>query len=107
MQSAPKKDYDDMHSKSISSLPYPNTKWKLSNVKSLNAKALDSHLDNLKLAGHSIQDVILLHSSVALLMCVGTDGIVEMPQLDGIDESISHRRFLVPQNSASEHHTCE
>ena len=58
----------------------------MSNVKSLNAKALDSHLDNLKLAGDSMQDVTLLRSNIEFLTRVGTDGIVEMPQFDDIDE---------------------
>ena len=96
MQSDPKKYNNDMHSKSVSNHSPPNTKWKLSNVKSLNAKALDSHLENLKLAGDSTQDMTLLHSNIALLMCVGTDSIVEIPQFDDVDESFSCRIFLVP-----------
>ena len=50
LQSTPKQAYIYMHSKSTSSLPSPNTKWKLSNVKSLDTKALHIHLDNLKLS---------------------------------------------------------
>ena len=46
------------------SLP-PSTKWNLANVKSINTKALDCHLDNMKFSGDSIQDIILLHSNIA------------------------------------------
>ena len=86
MQSDPKKDNNEKCSKSVSNHPPPNAKWKLSNVKSLNAKALECHLENLKFAGDSTLDMTLLHSNIVLLMHVGTDGIVETPQFDYIDE---------------------
>ena len=50
-------DYDqklkniNFKSVSINNSPPPNTKWKLSNVKSTNTKALDCYLKNIKLAG--------------------------------------------------------
>ena len=107
LQSSPKQAYIDAHSKSTSSLPHLNSKWKLSNVKSLNTKALDIHLDNLKLAVDLTQEMMLLHSNVALLTCVGTDGIVEIPPFEDIEESFSHKRCLAPQTSAAEHHACK
>ena len=84
-----------------------NTKWKLSQVKLLNTKALHCHLDNLKMSGDSTQDMILLHSNVTLLVYVGTDGIVELPNFDNIDESFDYKHFLVPQSTEPEHQLCK
>ena len=83
---------------SMSHVSQNNSKWKLSQVKSLNTKALDCHLDNLKMSGDSAQDTILLHSNVNLLIHVRTDASVEIPNFDDIDEYFNHKMFLVPPN---------
>ena len=62
---------------------------------------------NLKLAGDSMQVMMLIHSNIAFLMWIVTDDIVEIPRFDDIDESFSCKRFLVPQNSESECPTCK
>ena len=36
-------------------------------------------------------------------MCVGTDGIVEIPNFYDIDETFKHKNFLVPQNQEPEY----
>ena len=81
------------------------TRWKLSEVNFLNKKALDSHLDNLKISGDSMQDVTLLNSEISLLNCIVTNGLVDLPIFNEIDENFSYKHFFVPQNSESEYST--
>ena len=73
----------------------------------METKALDSHLDNLNFLGDTMQDMTLFHSNVSLTVCVGTNGLVELPHFDDIDETFSCKKFLVPQNSEQEHSTCK
>ena len=87
--------------------PSSNTRCKLSKVNYVETKALDSHLDNLKFLGDTMQDMTLFHSNVSLMVCVGTNGLVELPCFDDIDDTFSCKQFLVPQNSEQEHSTCK
>ena len=43
-------------------------KWKLSQVKSHNTKLLHCNLDNLRMPGDSIQEMMFLHSNESLLI---------------------------------------
>ena len=51
--------------------------------------------------------MVLLHSNMALLIYVGTDDIVEIPNFDDIDECLSSKHFIALQNSESEHPMCK
>ena len=51
---------------------------------------MDSHYENFKTLGHSVQDIMLLHSNIALLACAGEDVIVEIPIIDNIDKSFGY-----------------
>ena len=72
-----------------------NVKWKLSQIKYLNTKVIDCHLDNLKVSGDSIQGLMLLHSNTSLLIYVGTCFIVEIPNFDAVDELFRYEYFIV------------
>ena len=84
----------------------PNVKWHLSEVKFLDTKNLNSHLENLKITGDTIQDMMLLHSNVKMIVFVGTNGTVDLPLFENLNESFSYRKFLVPQNSSPDYVIC-
>ena len=64
----------------------------------MSTKALDSHLDTLKNLGDTIQDTTLRNSNISILVFIETDGLVELPSIDEIDEYFSHKNFLFTQN---------
>lgn len=53
-------------------------KFKLSLVQSLNTKEISSQLSTIKMQSDSIQSMTLFYSGVALMVCVGTYGMVSL-----------------------------
>ena len=49
--------------------------------------------------------MILLHSNTTLLIYVGIDAIVEIPNFDEICDSFKYKNCLVPQNQEHEYQT--
>ena len=65
----------------------------------MSTKALDLHVDNLKILGDTIQVITLPHSNFIILVFIVTNSLGELPNFDEIDEHFSCKHFFVPQNS--------
>ena len=76
------------------------TKLKLSEVNYVSTKALDSHIDNHKNLGYTIQYINIIHSNISILVWIERNGLVELTNFDKIDEHFSYKHFLVPQTDS-------
>ena len=69
-------------------------------------KKISTQLDNMKIKGDSIQNIIILYSEIILMIFAGINGLVLSEPFDKINKSFNFRKELILPNAHLFHNPC-